>query len=93
MYTNAANYPIQGSAADIFKLACVLFYEGIRKLKLEAWIVNYIHDEVIVESKSSDYVKVKLILKVSMEAAINFTIRDFETEVNVEDIKVAKQAA
>jgi len=93
MYTNAANYPIQGSAADIFKLACILFYERVKKLKLEAWIVNYIHDEVIVESKSSDYSKVKLILKESMEAAINFTIRDFETEVNVEDIKVAKLAA
>lgn len=93
MYTNAANYPIQGSAGDIFKLACILFYERVKQYKLQAWIVNYIHDEVIVEAKSAHMVKVKLLLKESMEAAINFTIRDFKTEVNVEEIKVAKLAA
>jgi len=48
----AQNYPIQGSAADITKYACILFFKEI--LKKEWWlkvkIVNLIHDEIVIEA-------------------------------------------
>ena len=46
------NYPIQGSSADITKLACIYFYRQI--LKNNWWqivkIVNIVHDEIIIEA-------------------------------------------
>lgn len=45
------NYPIQGSASDITKYACILFYKEI--LKREWWgiikMVNLVHDEIVIE--------------------------------------------
>lgn len=83
-YTNANNYPIQGTAADILKLACVLLYEKCREEKLDAYIINYVHDEIVMEASEEHTGRAEEILKESMETAVNFVIKDFKTEVEIE---------
>lgn len=63
----ALNTPIQGSAADIIKLAMIKVYERLKTEKVEAKLILQIHDELIIECKESDKEIVKKILKESME--------------------------
>lgn len=84
-YTNANNYPIQSSAADILKLACVLFYQKVREIRIDAFIINMIHDEIVVECSSKHYKLAKKTLKNCMEVAVNFVIKSFETKIEIEE--------
>jgi len=86
-YTNANNYPIQSTGAEILKLACVLFYKKIKENGLDAYIINYIHDEIIVECKTKQLKKVKKILKKCMEQSVNFILKEFKTTVDIEEVK------
>lgn len=63
----ALNTPIQGSAADIIKLAMIKVYNELKTEKLDAKLILQIHDELIVECDKKDSEKVKEILKNSME--------------------------
>src|SRR5699024_18320 len=59
----ALNTPIQGSAADIIKIAMIKVRENLLKEKLDARIVLQIHDEIIIESSLEDAEKAKEVLK------------------------------
>lgn len=83
-YTNALNAPVQGTGADILKLACVLFDSRITEENLDASIVNVIHDEIIIEAALEQKELVAKALKESMEAAVNMLLKDFKTEVEIE---------
>ena len=61
------NTPIQGSAADIIKLAMIKVYERLKIEKVNAKLILQIHDELIVECEESEKETVKKILKNSME--------------------------
>ncbi|WP_455087301.1 DNA polymerase I [Parvimonas micra] len=63
----ALNTPIQGSAADIIKLAMIKVYERLKIEKVDAKLILQIHDELIVECEESEKETVKKILKNSME--------------------------
>lgn len=63
----ALNTPIQGSAADIIKLAIIKVYERLKVEKVNAKLILQIHDELIVECEESEKETVKKILKNSME--------------------------
>ena len=63
----ALNTPIQGSAADIIKLAMVHVYERIEKLKLRSRLILQVHDELIVEAYKDEVDAVKQLLKDEME--------------------------
>ena len=63
----ALNTPIQGSAADIIKLAMIKVYERLKVEKVNAKLILQIHDELIVECEESEKETVKKILKNSME--------------------------
>ncbi|MEB3057933.1 DNA polymerase I [Parvimonas sp. D9] len=63
----ALNTPIQGSAADIIKLAMIKVYERLKIEKVNAKLILQIHDELIVECEESEKETVKKILKNSME--------------------------
>ncbi|WP_029523671.1 DNA polymerase [Persephonella sp. KM09-Lau-8] len=82
-YTDALNYPIQGSGADLIKLAIAYFHSKKNKLNLEANIVNVIHDEIIVEAKKETSEKVSKLLKESMQWAAKKIIPEIPCPVEV----------
>jgi DNA-directed DNA polymerase len=65
----AMNAPIQGTAADITKIAMVKIEERIKKEKLNAKILLQVHDEIIVECNNNIKDKIANILKEEMEKA------------------------
>lgn len=66
----AMNMPIQGSAADIIKIAMVKVYERLKKEGLNAKLIMQVHDELIVEAPISETEIATKILKEEMENAI-----------------------
>ena len=70
----ARNAPIQGTAADIIKIAMVKVAERIERENLDAALILQVHDELIVECKEQikDYVCV--LLKEEMESAANLLV-------------------
>lgn len=65
----AMNTPIQGTAADIIKLAMVNVYERLKKTCKKSHLILQVHDELIVEAHVSELECVKKILKEEMENA------------------------
>lgn len=78
------NAPIQGSAADIMKLAMIKVDEAFKKAQLASKIVAQVHDELIVDVPFNELEKVKEILKTTME---NVTKLAVKLEVDVEEGK------
>ena len=70
----AMNAPIQGTAADITKIAMVKIEERIKKEKLDAKILLQVHDEIIVECNNNIKEKVASILKEEMEQAATLQV-------------------
>lgn len=65
----ARNMPVQGTAADIIKIAMVRVYERLKKECSEAKLIMQVHDELIVECKKEHCEEVSKILKEEMENA------------------------
>ncbi len=63
----ALNMPIQGTAADIIKLAMVRVYRRLREEKLQAKLILQVHDELIVECPENEAERVREILCYEME--------------------------
>ncbi len=80
-FTDATNYPIQGTGADILKLAVLLFDMYITKEDLNANVVNLIHDEIVVECKEEESKKVKEILEKAMKEAGKYALKTVPVEV------------
>ena len=70
----AMNAPIQGTAADIMKLAMIKVYNRLKAEELDAEIVMQVHDELVVEARACDAERVKLILKEEMEGVAQLSI-------------------
>ncbi len=70
----AMNTPIQGTAADIMKIAMINVYNKLEEKKLDAKIVLQVHDELIIECNKNIVEKVKRILQYEMENAISLKI-------------------
>lgn len=70
----ARNMPIQGSAADIIKIAMINVDEKIREEKLDAKIILQVHDEIIVEALQNQAERVKYILESEMAHAVNISV-------------------
>ncbi len=70
----AMNTPIQGSAADIIKLAMVRVYNRLKAENLRARLILQVHDELIVEAPDEETEEVKHILKEEMENAMKLEV-------------------
>lgn len=70
----AMNTPIQGTAADIMKIAMNNVYKKLKEANIDAKIVLQVHDELIVEAKIEDKEEAKKILKECMENAYTLNI-------------------
>lgn len=70
----AMNTPVQGSAADIIKLAMVRVYNRLKEEKLKARLILQVHDELIIEAPDDEVEKVKELLKYEMENAVQLDV-------------------
>ncbi|WP_053957538.1 DNA polymerase I [Inediibacterium massiliense] len=70
----AMNTPIQGSAADIIKIAMIRVYEKLKNKKLKSKLILQVHDELMVETHKDEIDEVKKIVKEEMENAISLKV-------------------
>lgn len=70
----ARNMPIQGTAADIIKIAMIKVFDRLNKEHLEAKLVLQVHDELIVEAPENEAEKVAKILQEEMENAVQLNV-------------------
>ncbi len=71
----ARNMPIQGTAADIIKIAMVRVHRRLLEEKLEARLILQVHDELIVEAPENEAKRACAILKEEMEAAASLRVK------------------
>lgn len=70
----AMNTPIQGSAADIIKIAMVKVHSELTARKLKSRLILQVHDELIIEAHESELEEVTKLLKESMENAAELKV-------------------
>ncbi len=70
----ARNMPIQGTAADIIKIAMVRVNERIKQEGLRARLILQVHDELIVESPQDESMRVAMLLQEEMENAVKLSV-------------------
>ena len=78
----AMNAPIQGSAADIIKLAMVNVYNKLREKELKSKIILQVHDELILNVKKDELEEVKNIVKNEMEKVLEMKV-PLEVDINI----------
>lgn len=86
----AMNTPIQGTAADIMKLAMINIYNELNKQNLKSKIILQVHDELLIEAIPEEKEKVEQILKQKMENVITLKVPlkiDIEEGKNLYDAK------
>ena len=71
---NAVNAPVQGSAADIIKIAMINIQKIIKSSKLKSRMLVQVHDELIFEIHKSELEKMKNIVKDEMENAFSLNV-------------------
>lgn len=70
----AMNTPIQGSAADIIKIAMVRVWRELRKKGLKSRLILQVHDELLVETLKEELEQVRDIIRTNMEAAVRLSV-------------------
>ncbi len=70
----ALNMPVQGTAADVIKLAMVNVHRRLQEAKLEARLILQVHDELIVECPESEAERVQTLLEEEMENAVHYSV-------------------
>ncbi len=70
----AMNAPIQGTAADIIKIAMIRVHKALADEGLDAKLILQVHDELIIESSEKDAERATEILVREMENAVNFAV-------------------
>ena len=80
----AMNAPIQGSAADIIKIAMINVYKKLEENNLKSKLILQVHDELIVEAVDSEIDIVKNIVKDEMENAVCLDV-NLDVDLNIGD--------
>ena len=70
----ARNTPIQGTAADVIKLAMVRVWKRLRDEKMESRLILTVHDELIVEAPQAEAEKAAQILREEMEGCVQYAV-------------------
>jgi DNA polymerase-1 len=77
----AVNAPIQGTAADLLKLAMIKIHQNLPKVSQETKMLLTVHDELVLEAPDQDVAKVAKFVKESMENIYTLKV-PIKTEVN-----------
>ncbi len=80
----AMNTPIQGTAADIIKIAMIRVFNALKEEKLQARLILQVHDELIIECPVNEREAVERLLKREMENAAELNV-PLEVDVNSAD--------
>ena len=70
----AMNTPVQGTAADLIKIAMINVYRRLREEKLDAELILQVHDELIVESSAKDAERAAEILGEEMRGVYDMRV-------------------
>ena len=79
---NAINAPIQGSAADIIKIAMINVHKQLLQHNLKSKLLLQVHDELVFDMHKEEEVKLKLLVEKEMMNAIKFDV-PLEVEIGV----------
>ena len=71
----AKNMPVQGTAADIIKIAMVKVYRRLKDENMKSRLIMQVHDELLVEAPESESEKAQIILKEEMENACKMKVK------------------
>ncbi|MBO2525798.1 MAG: DNA polymerase I [Bacteroidetes bacterium] len=71
---NAINAPIQGTAADLIKIAMVRIAQEIKKQKLDCRMVLQVHDELVFEVRKTEVEKIKRTVRELMSTALQLSV-------------------
>ncbi len=80
----AMNMPIQGTAADIMKLAMIKVHNALKKAGLRSKMLLQIHDEILIEAYEDEKEEVKNILVEEMKGAVRLAV-ELEVDANIAD--------
>ncbi len=80
----AMNSPIQGTAADIIKIAMIRVSDSLRRENLRSKLILQVHDELLIETFEDEIDQVKAILKKDMETAAELSV---ELEIDMKQGK------
>jgi DNA polymerase-1 len=80
----AINTPIQGSAADMIKLAMIRIFERLKEENLETKMILQVHDELIFEVPEKELEKLEALVKSEMESAMTLNI-PIKVDINIGD--------
>ena len=78
----AMNAPIQGTAADIIKVAMVNIEKELREKELESKLILQVHDELVIETKEEELEIVKELLVRNMQNVIKLSV-ELRADANV----------
>ncbi len=70
----AMNSPIQGTAADIIKIAMIRVWESLRQSGLRSKLILQVHDELLIETVREEEEQVRKLLEDNMKAAANLAV-------------------
>jgi DNA polymerase-1 len=70
----ATNAPIQGSAADLIKVAMIRIHDALRAGGLEGQMLLQVHDELVLEAPPNEVERVSAIVRQSMEQAAELSV-------------------
>ena len=71
---NAINAPIQGSAADIIKLAMINIHRQMEKDNLASKMLLQVHDELVFDVKKDELEHLKILVRHNMENAVKLDV-------------------
>lgn len=70
----AMNSPIQGTAADIMKIAMIRVWERLHSEQLQSQLILQVHDELLIEARAGEEEQVRRILTEEMQQAANLSV-------------------
>ena len=71
---NAINAPIQGSSADMIKIAMINIFEAFRKQNIKTRMILQVHDELVFDALKEELDQVKTIVEDKMKNAMKLSV-------------------